>query len=209
MLPELEDANQYINSKISIIDNRILEMEKYAIENNIPIITREVAEYLKFMLNIHKSKNVLEIGTAIGYSGSIICESIKVNNGMLTTIEINKETYEISRNNFEKNNITNVKSYLGDAVDVLDNLNDSYDFIFIDASKGQYHMFFEKSFKLLEKDGIIFIDNILFRGYLYKENYPKRYKTIVNKLNKFIEYLYSNHNFVLLPFGDGIGLVKK
>ena len=85
-----------------------------------------------------------------------------------------------------------------------------FDFVFIDASKGHYMEFFEDSYKLLNKDGIIFIDNIMFRGYLYKE-YPKRFKTIVRRLNEFIEYLYSRDGgeFVLLPFGDGIGLFRK
>ncbi|MEG0398006.1 MAG: O-methyltransferase, partial [Cetobacterium sp.] len=87
-------------------------------------------------------------------------------------------------------------------------LDDVYDFVFIDASKGQYMEFFKDSYKLLAPGGIIFIDNIMFRGYLYKE-YPKRFKTIVKRLDSFIEYLYENHNFVLLPFGDGIGLLKK
>ena len=70
--------------------------------------------------------------------------------------------------------------------------------------------FFEDSIKLLNKDGIIFIDNIMFRGYLYKE-YPKRFKTIVKRLNEFIDSLYTRNdgNFVLLPFGDGVGLFRK
>ena len=68
--------------------------------------------------------------------------------------------------------------------------------------------FFNDSFQRLNDNGIIFIDNIMFRGYLYKE-YPKRFKTIVRRLDEFITYLYQNHDFVLLPFGDGIGLVKK
>ena len=68
--------------------------------------------------------------------------------------------------------------------------------------------FFNKSFAMTKNGGTLFIDNIMFRGFLYKE-YPKRYKTIVKKLNLFIEELYKNHNFVLLPFGDGVGLVRK
>ena len=87
-------------------------------------------------------------------------------------------------------------------------LDKNFDFIFIDAAKGQYKKFFEDSYKLLNEGGIVFIDNILFRGYLYKES-PKRFKTIVKRLDEFINYLYENFDFVLLPISDGVGLVYK
>lgn len=209
MLEELKEANNYISLKIKSEDENIKKMEKYAEENNVPIVTKEVAEYLKFMADINKSKNILEIGTAIGYSGTILANTAIKYNGKITTIEIDEEMYKISGENFKKSGLENVIRIYGDATEELDKLNEEYDFIFIDASKGQYKIFFEKSYKLLKNDGIIFIDNILFRGYVYKEEYPKRYKTIINKLNDFIDYLYKTYNFVLLPFGDGIGLIKK
>ena len=87
-------------------------------------------------------------------------------------------------------------------------MNCNFDFIFIDAAKGQYKKFFEASYKLLNDGGIIFIDNIMFRGYLYKDC-PKRFKTITKRLDEFIEYLYQNFNFILLPVSDGVGLVYK
>ena len=91
----------------------------------------------------------------------------------------------------------------------IEKLNKNYDFIFIDAAKGQYKKFFEDSYKLLNKGGLVFIDNILFRGYLYKES-PKRFKTIVKRLDEFIEYLYENFEDVtLLPISDGVMLVNK
>ena len=72
----------------------------------------------------------------------------------------------------------------------------------------QYKKFFEDSYKLLNEAGIVFIDNILFRGYLYKES-PKRFKTIVKRLDEFVNYLYENFDFVLLPISDGVGLIYK
>ena len=77
----------------------------------------------------------------------------------------------------------------------------------MDAAKGQYNAFFDLVLPKMNKGGIIFIDNIMFRGYLYKE-YPKRFKTIVKKLDSFIDRLYEEHDFVLLPFGDGIGICR-
>ncbi|RUA08681.1 MAG: O-methyltransferase [Fusobacteria bacterium] len=207
MIDNIEKANKYVISKIIEKDSIILEMEDYAKEHNVPIVTKEVAEYLKFMIDSHKITNILEVGTAIGYSGSVMLQgNDKVK---LTTLEIDEKRHNLAKINFEKMGFSSrVTQILGDALEEIPKLEDQFDFIFIDASKGKYMNFYKDSYKLLKKDGIIFIDNIMFRGYLYNE-YPKRFKTIVRKLNEFIEYLYENENFVLLPFGDGIGLVKK
>lgn len=210
MLEELKEANEYIISKIKENDELILEMEKYAREYNVPIVTKEVAEYLKFIVKSNGIKNILEVGTAIGYSGILMAKEIEKNGGKLYTIEIDEERYNLAQENFKKSRLNNIVSIKGDAVEEIKKIDEKFDFVFIDASKGHYMKFFEDSYKLLNKDGIIFIDNIMFRGYLYKE-YPKRFKTIVRRLNEFIEYLYSRDGgeFVLLPFGDGIGLFRK
>lgn len=210
MLEELKEANEYIISKIKENDELILEMEKYASEYNVPIVTKEVAEYLKFIVKSNGIKNILEVGTAIGYSGILMAKEIEKNGGKLYTIEIDEERYNLAQENFKKSGLNNIISIKGDAVEEIKKIDEKFDFVFIDASKGHYMEFFEDSYKLLNKDGIIFIDNIMFRGYLYKE-YPKRFKTIVRRLNEFIEYLYSRDGgeFVLLPFGDGIGLFRK
>ena len=210
MLEELKEANEYIISKIKENDELILEMEKYAREYNVPIVTKEVAEYLKFIVKSNGIKNILEVGTAIGYSGILMAKEIEENGGKLYTIEIDEERYNLAQENFKKSGLNNIVSIKGDAVEEIKKIDEKFDFVFIDASKGHYMEFFEDSYKLLNKDGIIFIDNIMFRGYLYKE-YPKRFKTIVRRLNEFIEYLYSRDGgeFVFLPFGDGIGLFRK
>lgn len=210
MLEELKEANSYVVSKIKEKDELILELEKYATENNVPIVTKEVAEYLKFMVNVNKSQNILEVGTAIGYSGILMARETEKYNGKLTTIEIDEERFKEANINFERAGLKNVRTILGDAGEEIKKLDEEFDFVFIDASKGHYREFFDDSYKLLKKDGIIFIDNIMFRGYLYRE-YPKRFKTIVRKLDEFISWLYDEFGdkFVLLPFGDGIGLLKK
>lgn len=210
MLEELKEANEYIVSKIKESDELILEMERYASEYNVPIVTKEVAEYLKFIVKSNGIKNILEVGTAIGYSGILMAKEIEKNGGKLYTIEIDEERYNLAQENFKKSGLKNIVSIKGDAVEEIKKIDEKFDFAFIDASKGHYMEFFEDSYKLLNEDGIIFIDNIMFRGYLYKE-YPKRFKTIVRRLNEFIEYLYSREGgeFVLLPFGDGVGLFRK
>lgn len=210
MLEELKDANSYIIGKIEEKDSLILEMEDFAHENNVPIVTKEVAEYLKFIVKTHKVKNILEVGTAIGYSGILMAKEIVEQDGKLYTIEIDEERYNQAQENIKKSGLSNIVSIKGDAVEEIKKIEENFDFVFIDASKGHYMDFFEDSIKLLNKSGIIFIDNIMFRGYLYKE-YPKRFKTIVKRLDSFIDSLYKREDgdFVLLPFGDGVGLFYK
>ena len=213
MLEELKEANSYISSKIDKYRSRSLlikEIEEDAEINNVPIISKEIREYLKFIIKSNKNiKNMLEIGTATAYSGIIMAEEIQDRNGFLTTIEIDEDRFKIAKSNFEKANLKNIEQILGDATEEIEKLNKNYDFIFIEAAKGQYKKFFEDSYKLLNKGGLVFIDNILFRGYLYKES-PKRFKTIVKRLDEFIEYLYENFEDVtLLPISDGVMLVNK
>jgi len=214
MLEELKEANEYISSKIDKYKSPNLELikeiEKDAEINNVPIISKEIREYLKFIIKTNKNiKNILEIGTATGYSGIIMSEEIQDRNGNLTTIEIDGDRFKIAQSNFEKSNLKGIEQIWGDATEEIEKLNKTFDFIFIDAAKGQYKKFFEDSYKLLNEGGIVFIDNILFRGYLYKES-PKRFKTIVKRLNEFIDYIYENFDSVtLLPISDGVMLVSK
>ena len=212
MLEELKEVNEYISSKIDKYRSTnllIKEIEKDAEINNVPIISKEIREYLKFIIRTNKNiKNILEVGTATGYSGIIMLEEIQDRNGSLTTIEIDENRFKIAQSNFEKSNLKGIKQIFGDATEEIEKLNKNFDFVFIDAAKGQYKKFFEDSYKLLNQGGIVFIDNILFRGYLYKES-PKRFKTIVKRLDEFINYLYENFDFVLLPISDGVGIIHK
>lgn len=207
MLEELKEANEYIVGKIEETDSLILEMEAYATLHNVPIVTKEVAKYLEFTVRTYGIKNILEIGAAIGYSGTIMARECQKFGGKLTTIEIDEVRYNEAKVNFKKSGLENVSLHFGDALEVIPNLDETYDFVFMDAAKGKYEAFFDLILPKMNKGGLIFIDNIMFRGYLYKE-YPKRFKTIVRNLDKFIDRLYAQHDFVLLPFGDGIGICR-
>lgn len=181
-------------------DDEIKELKKEALENKIPIVTEEVLAYMIYMLRLIGAKKGLEIGSAVGYSAYYLSKYVE-----LTTIEIDKERYEIAKKVLKGRN---VKIYNADACEILKDLDEKYDFIFIDAAKGKYLDFFKLCYDKLNYGGLIFIDNILFRGYVCENEYPKRYKTIVKNLREFINYL-KKYDFALLPFGDGIGLVRK
>jgi O-methyltransferase family 3 len=211
MIENFLNSTKFVQNLVKFNNEEILKLEKKSIEENVPIITRDVLKFMVFMANSINAKNILEIGTAVGYSGIFLANIAKSNEGKLTTIEIDDDRYEKSKLNFKKFKLEKyVNSIKGDAVVELPKLNgNKYDFIFIDASKSKYKDFFEYSYNMLNDGGIIFIDNIMFRGYVAESDTPKRYKTIINNLKNFISYLNDNTDFVLLPYGDGVGLVRK
>ena len=214
MIENFIESSKYVQNLFKIENEIIQDIKKESLAENVPIITDEVLNYMIFTVRNIKAGNILEIGTATGYSGLFLAQIANQNDGFLTTMEIDENRYNKAVENFKKLGLFEKnKMVFGDALEEIPKLgkNMKYDFIFIDASKGQYLKFFEMSYELLNENGIIFIDNLMFRGLVAadKEEIPKRYKTIVKRLKEFIEKLNKEYNFVLLPFGDGVGIVKK
>ena len=214
MIENFIESSKYAQNLFKIRNEIIQDIKNESLDENVPIITDEVLNYMIFTARNIKARNILEIGTATGYSGLFLAQIANENSGFLTTMEIDEIRYGKAVENFKKLGLFEKnKMIFGDALEEIPKLdkNVKYDFIFIDASKGQYLNFFEMSYELLNENGIIFIDNLMFRGLVAtdKEEIPKRYKTIVKRLKEFIEKLNEEYNFVLLPFGDGVGIVKK
>ena len=214
MIENFMESSKYAQNLFKIRNEIIQDIKNESLDENVPIITDEVLNYMIFTARNIKARNILEIGTATGYSGLFLAQIANENSGFLTTMEIDEIRYGKAVENFKKLRLFEKnKMIFGDALEEISKLdkNVKYDFIFIDASKGQYLKFFEMSYELLNENGIIFIDNLMFRGLVAvdKEEIPKRYRTIVKRLKEFIEKLNEEYNFVLLPFGDGVGIVKK
>ena len=214
MIENFIESSKYAQNLFKIRNEIIQDIKNESLEQNVPIITDEVLNYMIFTARNIKARNILEIGTATGYSGLFLAQIANENSGFLTTMEIDEIRYGKAVENFKKLGLFEKnKMIFGDALEEIPKLdkNVKYDFIFIDASKGQYLKFFEMSYELLNENGIIFIDNLMFRGLVAadKEEIPKRYKTIAKRLKEFIEKLNEEYNFALLPFGDGVGIVKK
>ena len=214
MIENFMESSKYAQNLFKIRNEIIQDIKNESLDENVPIITDEVLNYMIFTARNIKARNILEIGTATGYSGLFLAQIANENSGFLTTMEIDEIRYGKAVENFKKLGLFEKnKMIFGDALEEIPKLdkNVKYDFIFIDASKGQYLKFFEMSYELLNENGIIFIDNLMFRGLVAveKEKIPKRYKTIVKRLGEFIEKLNEEYNFVLLPFGDGVGIVRK
>lgn len=184
----------------------------------IPIIKSESHKLLSALVEKHKPKHVLEIGTAVGYSGITI---LSATDGNLVTIEHNKDFIKQAKKNFENYNFSNrVKIIDGDCLVELARLvNDPkyqgyFDFIFLDGPKAQYDSMLEGLIYLLANNGIFLADNVLFRGYTSGEiKAPtRRYKTIIKRLNQFIENCKNNQNltdFELITIEDGLIFAKK
>lgn len=184
------------------------EMEKYACENYIPIAKPEVADFLGFIVRLKKPDNILEIGTAIGFSSIIMAKAYSKAN--IVTIEKNINLAEIAKDNFKKAKVENrIELICGEAQQVLPNLTKMYDLIFVDAAKGQYMAFYEEVKRLLNKDGVILWDNILYKGYVVNEkNVKHKRRTIVYRMREFIKMLYQDKNLytLILPLGDGLAV---
>lgn len=190
---------------------RILELEEYAKKNNVPIMMKDGIEFLLNYIKENNIKNILEIGSAIGYSAIRMC--LLSNDIKVTTIERNINRYNEAIKNINEFNLNNqIKIINDDAFNVK--LDKKYDLIFIDAAKSQYIKFFEK-FKLnLNENGVIVSDNLDFHGLVKKninEIESRNVRGLVRKLNNYIDFLSNNQEFktTFYSVGDGISISKK
>lgn len=206
-----EYIEKYIRKITPENKNNLQVLEKYAEENRIPIVEPEVAQLLKVLVKIKKPEKILEIGTAIGYSALIMAESYE--NTKITTIEKNPEMIKLAEENISKtNHKSRIKVIEGDANLILKELNEKYDFIFLDAAKGQYINFFDKSIKLLNDEGVLVSDNVLFRGMVASDDLViRRKKTIVQRLRKYLKYINEKEGYTssIIPIGDGVAITYR
>lgn len=204
-------VEKYIQDLIPKRSEFFLSLESFAEEHHVPIVTTEVANLLEYQVKLHQPKKILEVGTAIGYSASIMASQLE--SGEITTIELREDMREIALTTFEKYKSINPNidfiSLLGDGREVLESLDGKYDMIFIDAAKGHYDAFWQLIEPLLAEGGIIISDNVLYKGMVATNEYViRRKKTIVKRMRHFLDALFNNPNFktTLLPIGDGVAL---
>ena len=186
------------------------ELEEYAKINNIPIMQKDGILYLINYIKENNIKNILEIGSAIGYS-SIMMASIN-SDIRITTIERDKDRYDLAVFNIKKYNLDKqINIIYGDAVDT--DITGMYDLIFIDAAKGKNIFFFEKYKNNLVKGGTIITDNLSFHGLVEDSDLvkTKNQRGIVNKIKNFISFLDNNEEFATeySPVGDKIAISKR
>ncbi len=189
------------------------EIEKYAIETQVPIIRKSMQSLLKFLLAYAKPKNVLEVGTAIGFSALLMSEYAPAD-CHITTIEKYEKRIPIARENFKRAGKEEAITLLeGDAVEILQKLEGSYDLIFMDAAKGQYINFLPDILRLLAPGGLLVSDNVLQDGDIIESRFAvtRRNRTIHARMREYL-YELKHHpqlETVILPVGDGVTLSTK
>lgn len=189
------------------------EIEKYALETQVPVIRKSMQSLLKFLLAFAKPKNILEVGTAIGFS-ALLMDEYGPEGCHITTIEKYEKRIPLAKENFRRADAEERITLLeGDAADVLRGLEETYDLIFMDAAKGQYIHFLPDILRLLSPGGLLVSDNVLQDGDIIESRFAvtRRNRTIHARMREYL-YELKHHpqlETVILPVGDGVTLSVK
>lgn len=207
-----QSQEKYLNNFKLAEDPLIEEMEAYAKQHNVPILSWQSADFLEILIKMTEPKRVLEIGTAIAYSSIRIAKNLR-KKAVLHTIEKSKDNITVALENINKSGLGDkIEIFEGDALNIMPRLEKKYDFIFLDADKEDYMQLFNYSLILLKKNGVIFIDNLLWHGYAAVNKIPPNYRKSAKFIKEFNEIFFSDKNLktTIIPVGDGIGLgIKK
>ena len=186
------------------------KIKQKALEEHIPIIMDETLEVIEKYLSKNKLNRILEIGTAVGYSAICFTEFL-AENGVIDTIEREADRVEEAKKNIKLAEVENkINIYQGDAVEILPTLNQQYDVVFIDAAKGKYPFFLKEALRMINKNGIIFADNILYKGYVMSDYNKHKQRTAVRNLREYIKEVSENPDLEteILEVGDGLAVSK-
>ena len=186
------------------------KIKEKALEEHIPIIMDDTLDVIGEYLKDNKPKRLLEIGTAVGYSAICFTEFLS-EDGSIDTIEREHERVEEAKENIKKAEVDGkINIYEGDAVEILPTMDYKYDVVFIDAAKGKYPFFLKEALRMLKNDGIIFADNILYKGYVLSDYNKHKQRTAVRNLREYIKEATENENLdtEILEVGDGLAITK-
>ena len=203
----------YINSLDTGNTAMLDQIEREATADYVPIIRKEMQSFLKFLLAMKKPARILEVGTAVGFSAILMAEYDPVP-CQITTIENYEKRIPIARENFKRaGKEAQIALLEGDAAEVLKTLEGPYDFISMDAAKGQYIHFLPEILRLLAKDGVLVSDNVLQDGDVIESRFAvtRRNRTIHKRMREYLYTLTHSEELVtaVLPVGDGITLSTR
>ena len=233
-----EVVTDYINQFYEPLNGDLGALRLDAEANNVPIIVKETETFLRTFFSIYKPKRVLEIGTAVGYSASLFAELLyglgsrsvfpsdsktkvvleekELAPQTVCTLERDDVMYEQAVANIKKLGFENsIEIMHGDAIESLQRLkeiNEKFDFLFIDAAKSHYKEFLDEALPLLEAGSVIIADNTIFRGRVASDDFDPsgKYKTNIKKLREFNKYVMEDHRFesTVQAIGDGLTIIK-
>ena len=207
-----QEIVDFMRNRQMQVTGPLKELEDFARKENIPIIPHETVAYFRFLMETMQPKNILEIGTAIGFSALLMAQHSP--ESKITTIDRNPEMIGFAKANFAKfDNRQQITLLEGDAVDVLSTLTESYDFIFMDSAKSKYIVFLREILKHLEVGGVVVLDDIFQGGDVAKDIMEVRrgQRTIYRGLQRLFEATLDNPSLTasLVPLGDGILMLRK
>ena len=187
------------------------DLRAFAEAEGVPIIDAQVENFLNFFLPLLGAKTILELGTAVGYSASMMARALP--DAKITTVELDADRAINARTHFQNQDLEKrIHLVVGDAELFIQQDRGRYDFIFIDAAKGQYEIYLKESLRLLAPGGVILMDNVLFHGMLASKKLFKRRKiTIVKRLKRLLHRVLHSENLsaTVLPIGDGLLLIRR
>lgn len=203
----------YINSLDKGNTEYLNQLERQALQERVPIIRREMQSLLKVLLAIKQPDSILEVGTAVGFSTILMSEYGK-KESHITTIEKYEKRIPIARENIKKAGMEEKITLLeGDALEIMKTLNEPFDFIFMDAAKGQYINFLPDCLRLLKVGGVLVSDNVLQDGDIVESRFAvtRRNRTIHSRMREYL-YTLKNHeqlSTAILPLGDGVTISTR
>ena len=207
------EMEQYLETLLGERDPLLREMEEQALKETIPVVTPMIGNFLNLLVHMGKAQAILEIGTAIGYSTIWLARAAETTGGHVTTIDLNKDRCARALIYFERAGLQNLITALeGDARKILPVLNSTFDFVFIDAAKGEYLEYLNLIYHLIAPGGLLVVDNVLFRGWVVPGSvFTPKYDRMVNGLRRFLDDLCQNRDFIttVLPFGDGMSVSRR
>ncbi|UDM74028.1 O-methyltransferase [Vagococcus fluvialis] len=212
--PVLKDeVLDLVRNRQNKVSGTLGEIQAQATIDNVPIIPNETASFLKFFLKQIKAKNVLEVGTAIGFSASLMLDAMG-EGSHVTTIDRFDVMIKKAKANFEKLGVQEQVTLLeGDAKEVLPTLEGPYDFIFMDSAKSKYIEFLPECLRLLKVDGVLMIDDVFQAGTIMHDikEIPRSQRTIYRKLNELYDVVLNHEDLTvtILPLGDGVLMISK
>jgi predicted O-methyltransferase YrrM len=203
----------YIHSLVRDDSEPLMQIQKEARENYVPIVKKETKELLKVLVLMKQPMKILEVGTAVGFS-SLYMNQYQPQGGTITTIERNAGRIAKAKENLQKLGKEDVIRILeGEAMEILKGLSDVYDMIFVDASKGQYIHFLDEILRLMPVGGVLVSDNVLQEGDIVKSRYAieRRNRTIHKRMREYLYQITHMEEFetVVLPIGDGVTISIK
>ncbi|MCR4567291.1 MAG: O-methyltransferase [Pseudobutyrivibrio sp.] len=208
-----ERYTTYLNSLYPELSPVLKEIQQEAIESYVPIIRDETINLLQLLLKMNKPKSILEVGAAIGFSANIMAETVG-DDVPITTIENYEPRIPIANANFKRTGRDKqITLIAGDAMDILPTLEGPYDFIFMDAAKGQYINFWPEIKRLIAKGGVVVTDNVLQDGDIIESRFAitRRNRTIHKRMRDYLYELTHDEGFstTILPLGDGVSISVK